>query len=62
MTKPSNNITPGGKTNKDTDEEPQLQGSFDCWAANEEEIVRLKQQLTNERQKNACYGTQVSQN
>jgi len=60
MTKPSNNITPGGKTDEDTDEEPQLEVLPDRWPLNEEEIFRLKQQLTTERQKNARYRTQVT--
>ena len=60
MTKPSNNITPGGKTDEETDEEPQLGGSSDRWPMNEEEIFRLKHQLTIERQKSARYRTQVT--
>ena len=53
MTKPSNDITPGGKTDEDTDEEPQLEVSSDRWPLREEEIFRLKHQLTIERQNSA---------
>ena len=60
MTKPSNNITPGGKTDEETDEEPQLEVSFDRWPLNEEEIFCLKHQLMIERQKSARYRTQVT--
>jgi chromosome segregation ATPase len=59
MTKPSNNIMPGGKTDEETDEEPEDDVSADRSEANEEEIVRLKQQLTDQQNQRARFERQV---